>query len=246
LLPAPATILLYKLLPLLTHVYLLSPQDAIQKLAKDAVKLAKGARVVGLGSGSTAAFIVREIAKLSGKDSIEFVPTSLQIKIEAEKSGLRVADENRIPDIDIVFDGADQIDNKFNMIKGGGGALLREKILISSAKKVVIVADESKFVQSFGRSVPIEVHPMARSAVAKKLAEMDGKPALRTLDKGYPFVTENGNIILDTTFASIPDPKKKEMELKSIAGVLEVGLFTRRADIYYKAKRDGSFETIAF
>ena len=245
-LPAPATILLYKLLPLLTHVYLLSLQDAIQKLAKDAVKLAKGARVVGLGSGSTAAFIVREIAKLSGKDSIEFVPTSLQIKIEAEKSGLRVADENRIPDIDIVFDGADQIDNKFNMIKGGGGALLREKILISSAKKVVIVADESKFVQSFGRSVPIEVHPMARSAVAKKLAEMDGKPALRTLDKGYPFVTENGNIILDTTFASIPDPKKKEMELKSIAGVLEVGLFTRRADIYYKAKRDGSFETIAF
>jgi ribose 5-phosphate isomerase A len=224
----------------------LSLQDAIQKLAKDAVKLAKGARVVGLGSGSTAAFIVREIAKLSGKDSIEFVPTSLQIKIEAEKSGLRMADENRIPDIDIVFDGADQIDNKFNMIKGGGGALLREKILISSAKKVVIVADESKFVQSFGRSVPIEVHPMARSAVAKKLAEMDGKPALRTLDKGYPFVTENGNIILDTTFASIPDPKKKEMELKSIAGVLEVGLFTRRADVYYKAKIDGSFETIAF
>lgn len=245
-LPTPATILLYKLLPLLTHVYLLSLQDAIQKLAKDAVKLAKGARVVGLGSGSTAAFIVREIAKLSGKDSIEFVPTSLQIKIEAEKSGLRMADENRIPDIDIVFDGADQIDNKFNMIKGGGGALLREKILISSAKKVVIVADESKFVQSFGRSVPIEVHPMARSAVAKKLAEMDGKPALRMLDKGYPFVTENGNIILDTTFASIPDPKKKEMELKSIAGVLEVGLFTRRADVYYKAKRDGSFETIAF
>ena len=245
-LPTPATILLYKLLPLLTHVYLLSLQDAIQKLAKDAVKLAKGARVVGLGSGSTAAFIVREIAKLSGKDSIEFVPTSLQIKIEAEKSGLRMADENRIPDIDIVFDGADQIDNKFNMIKGGGGALLREKILISSAKKVVIVADESKFVQSFGRSVPIEVHPMARSAVAKKLAEMDGKPALRMLDKGYPFVTENGNIILDTTFASIPDPKKKEMELKSIAGVLEVGLFTRRADVYYKAKRDGSFETITF
>lgn len=246
-LPAPATILLYKLLPLLTHTYLLSLQNAIQKLAKDAVKLAKEARVVGLGSGSTAAFIVREIGKLSGKDSIEFVPTSLQIKIEAEKSGLRMADENRIPDIDIVFDGADQIDNNFNMIKGGGGALLREKILISSAKKVVIAADESKFVQSFGgRSVPIEVHPMARSAVAKKLVEMDGKPALRALDKGYPFVTENGSIILDTTFASIPDPKKKEMELKSIAGVLEVGLFTRRADVYYKAKRDGSFETITF
>lgn len=222
----------------------MSLQDAIQKLAKDAVKLAKGSKVVGLGSGSTAAHIVREMAKMPGKDSMEFVPTSLQIKIEAEKSSLRIADESRIPDIDIVFDGADQIDGKFNMIKGGGGALLREKILISSAKKVVIVADAGKFVQSFSRSVPIEVHTMARSAVSKKLAELGGQPLLRTLDKGYPFVTENGNVILDTTFASIPDPKKKEMELKNIAGVLEVGLFTRRADVYYKAKSDGTFEAI--
>lgn len=225
---------------------MLSLQDAVQKLAKDAVKHAKGAKVVGLGSGSTAAYIVREMAKLPNKDSIEFVPTSLQIKIEAEKSGLGIADESRIPDIDVVFDGADQIDDKFNMIKGGGGALLREKILISSAKKVVIVADATKFVQSFSRSVPIEVHPMARSAAAKKLSEVGGRPALRTLDKGYPFVTENGNVILDTTFDSIPDPKKKEIELKSIAGVLEVGLFTRRADVYYKAKSDGAFEAITF
>jgi ribose 5-phosphate isomerase A len=224
----------------------LSLQDAVQKLAKDAVKRAKGAKVVGLGSGSTAAYIVREMAKLPGKESMEFVPTSLQIKIEAEKSALQIADESRIPDIDIVFDGADQIDGKFNMIKGGGGALLREKILISSAKQVVIVADATKFVQSFSRSVPIEVHPMARSAVVKKLSELGGKPALRTLDKGYPFVTENGNVILDTTFASISDPRKKEIELKNIAGVLEVGLFTRRADIYYKAKDDGTFETILF
>src|SRR5687768_16524106 len=155
------------------------------------------------------------MAKLPDKGSIEFIPTSLQIKLEAEKSALRLADESRIPDIDIVFDGADQIDAKFNMIKGGGGALLREKILISAAKKVVIVADAGKFVQSFNRSVPIEVHPMARSTVYKKLSEMGGRPALRTLDKGYPFVTENGNIILDTTFASIPDPKKKELDLKS-------------------------------
>lgn len=219
-------------------------QDAIQKLAIDAVKRVGSAKVVGLGSGSTAAHIVREMAKLPNKESIEFVPTSLQIKIEAEKSGLRIADENRIPDIDIVFDGADQIDSKGNMIKGGGGALLREKILISSAKQVVIVADATKFVQSFERSVPIEVHPMARSAVAKKLSETGGRPSLRVLDKGYPFVTENGNIILDTTFPSITNPEKKEIELKSIAGVLEVGLFTRRADVYYKARDDGTFETV--
>jgi len=224
----------------------MSQQDALQKLARDAVRRAKGAKVVGLGSGSTVAHIVREMARLPGKESMKFVPTSLQIKLEAEKSGLLLTDESKIPDIDIVFDGADQIDGKFNMIKGGGGALLREKILISAAKQVVIVADAAKFVQSFTRSVPIEVHPMARSTVSRKLLEIGGRPALRTLEKGYPFVTENGNIILDTTFASIPDPRKKEVELKVIAGVLEVGIVTRRADVYYKAKSDGTFDTITF
>jgi ribose 5-phosphate isomerase A len=224
----------------------LSLQDSIQKLAKEAVKLVKGAKVVGLGSGSTVALIVREMAKLPDKESVEFMPTSLQIKLEAEKSSLRMANENMIPHTDIVFDGADQIDGKFSMIKGGGGALLREKILISAAKKVVIMADAAKFVQSFSRPVPMEVHPMARSVVWQKLVQMGGKPVLRTLDKGYPFVTENGNLILDTSFPSITDAKKMEVELKTIAGVLEAGLFTRRADIYYKAKNDGSFERISF
>jgi ribose 5-phosphate isomerase A len=224
----------------------LSFQDSIEKIAKEAIKLLRGAKVIGLGSGSTVGFIVREMAELPDKESIEFMPTSLQIKLEAEKCSLRITDENRIPQIDIAFDGADQIDSKFNMIKGGGGALLREKILISAAKKVVIVADAPKFVQSFSRSVPIEVHPMARSIVSKKLVEVGGRPVLRTLDKGYPLITENGNLILDTFFPSIADPKKMELELKNIAGVLEVGFFTRRADIYYKAKNDGSFETISF
>ncbi|HEX2106477.1 MAG TPA: ribose-5-phosphate isomerase RpiA [Nitrososphaera sp.] len=224
----------------------MSYEISIQKIAKEATKLVKDAKVVGLGSGSTVSFIVREMAKLPDKRSIEFVPTSLQIKLEAEKSSLRLADESTIPDMDIVFDGADQIDSKYAMIKGGGGALLREKILISAAKKVVIVADASKFVESFSRSVPIEVHPMARSLVYKKLEEtMNGRPTLRVLDKGYPYVTENGNLILDVLFPQITDVKKMELELKNIAGVLEVGIFTRIADIYYKANSDGSFEKIA-
>jgi ribose 5-phosphate isomerase A len=222
----------------------LSYELSILNLAKEAVKLVKDVKVVGLGSGSTVSFIVREMAKLQDKGSIEFVPTSLQIKLEAEKSSLRIADENSIPNMDIVFDGADQIDRKYNMIKGGGGALLREKILISAAKKVVIVADTSKFVETFNRSVPIEVHPMARSLVSKKLEEMMARPVLRTLDKGYPFVTENGNLIFDVLFPRITDPMKMELDLKNIAGVLEVGIFTRRADIYFKAKTDGSFETV--
>jgi ribose 5-phosphate isomerase A len=212
-------------------------------MVKDAAKLAQGTRTVGLGSGSTAAKIVEELARLKD-DRMEFVPTSTQIKIEAEKNNLAIADENRIPKIDIVFDGADQIDGGFNMIKGGGGALLREKILISSARRVVILADESKFVQQFSRPVPIEIHPMARSSASRKLIDVGGKPSLRILDKGYPFITENGNLILDTAFASIKDPRAKEIELKSIPGVMEVGIFTRKADVYYKAKIDGTFQKI--
>ncbi len=220
-------------------------QDAFQRLAKDAAKHAKGVRVIGLGSGSSVAFIVRELSALPDKDSIEFIPTSLQIKVEAERGHLRISDEARIPDIDLVFDGADQIDSKFNMIKGGGGALLREKILISAAKKVVIVADESKFVKSFTRSVPIEIHPMARTVVTKTLSRIGAGVELRTLHKGYPFITENGNLILDATLQSIPDPEKKEIDLKMIPGVIEVGLFTRIADTLYKAKKDGSFEVVS-
>jgi len=212
-------------------------------MVKDAARLAQGTRIVGLGSGSTAAKIVKELASLKD-DRMEFVPTSTQIKIEAEKNNLTIGDENRIPKIDIVFDGADQIDGSFNMIKGGGGALLREKILISSAKRVVILADESKFVKQFSRPVPIEIHPMARSSASRKLIDVGGKPSLRSLDKGYPFITENGNLILDTEFASIKEPRAKEIELKSIPGVMEVGIFTRKADVYYKAKNDGTFQKI--
>ncbi|MDQ3848528.1 MAG: ribose-5-phosphate isomerase RpiA [Thermoproteota archaeon] len=224
----------------------MSLQNSIQNLAKEAVKLVKDVKVVGLGSGSTVSAIVREMANLPNKKSIEFLPTSLQIKLEAEKSFLSIADENRLPYTDIVFDGADQIDSEFNMIKGGGGALLKEKIVMSSAKKVVIVADASKFVKCLERSVPIEVHPMARSAISKRLECINGKAVLRTLDKGYPFVTENGNLIFDTLFPSIADPKRMESELKYIPGVLEVGIFTRRADIYFKAKDDGTFEMLSF
>lgn len=186
---------------------------------------------------------VRELANLPYKSSVQFVTTSIQIKIEAEKAGLNIADESNYVDIDVVFDGADQIDSDFNMIKGGGGALLREKVLISAANKVVIVADDTKFVKRLSRPVPIEIHMFARCFLLKRLKEIGGSPNLRTLEKGYPFVTENGNIVLDTSFDSIGDIRNREIELKNIPGVLEVGLFTR-ANIYYKAKNNGSFEII--
>ena len=223
----------------------LSTSRSIELVAKDAVqKYVKDNQIIGLGSGSTIAVLVREMARLKNKNTLKFIVTSLQIKTEAENSGLEIVDENQIPGIDIVFDGADQIDSQYNMIKGGGGALLREKILISAAKKVIIVADSTKFVGAFNRPVPVEVHPFARSAVLKKLKEISAQVQLRILEKGYPFITENGNLIFDITLTSITDVPKKEIELKSIPGVLEVGLFTRHADVYYKAKSDGDFESI--
>ena len=221
--------------------------QSIELLTKDAIeRYVKDNQIIGLGSGSTIAFLVKEMARLKNKNTLKFIVTSLQIKTEAENSGLEIVDENHIPEIDIVFDGADQIDSEYNMIKGGGGALLKEKILISAAKQVVIVADSKKFVEKFNRPVPLEVHPFARSVVSKKLREISSQVQLRILEKGYPFITENGNIIFDATFASIVDVPKKEIELKNIPGVLEVGLFTRRADIYYKAKSDGNFESVIF
>lgn len=198
-------------------------------------------KIVGLGSGSTMAALVKELANLSFKSSIRFVTTSLQIEIEAENAGLETLDLSRLNTVDVVFDGADQIDSNFNMIKGGGGALLREKLLMSAANKVVILADFSKYVERFTQSIPIEVHKSARSIVQRKLDMLGGRPLLRIAENGYPYTTENGNIILDTLFTSIENPIHREIELRSMPGILEVGLFGR-ADEYYKVHEDGSFE----
>ena len=219
--------------------------DAITALSNDAVKLVKNHQTIGLGSGRSATAFVKSLSSLVKKKkfNIKCVPTSLQIKLEAEKGNLHLID-TVLDKIDIVFDGADQIDKGKNLIKGGGGALLRENILINAAKKVVIMADESKFVTNFNRDVPVEVHPLARNTATKAISKIGGKPIIRTLDRGYPFVTENGNIILDCDFKTIKKPKALQEKIQNIPGVLEVGIFTRKPDIIYKALNNGSFDVI--
>jgi ribose 5-phosphate isomerase A len=223
-------------------------QKSAESIAQDAVKqYVKGNQVIGLGSGPMAAAIIREMGKLSNdvKVTLQCIASSTQIKREALNGDLSVVDSNQIPQIDVVFDGADQVDSQLNMIKGGGGALLREKILHYAAKTIVVTAESFKFVSSFNRSVPIEVHPFALYVLQDKLESQQGvKPELRILNEGYPYVTENGNFVLDTIFQSIPDVRNKEIELKNTPGVIEVGLFTKPAGIYYKAKDNGSFETV--
>ncbi|HJS63798.1 MAG TPA: ribose 5-phosphate isomerase A [Nitrososphaeraceae archaeon] len=203
--------------------------------------------VIGLGSGSTVALLVERIAELDGKEKFGWIPTSYQIKMVAEQCGLRFLDESRINEIDLVIDGADQIDEKLNMIKGGGGALFKEKILMYSAKQKVILADSQKFVPTFSLPIPIEVHPFGRVEVTKKLDEIGGYPKIRFLKKGYPFITENGNFILDTEFKNLMkkyDIAALENKIKSIPGVIEVGIFSSTKNTtYYCVNSDGSFST---
>ena len=124
--------------------------------------------------------------------------------------------------IDTVFDGADQIDSHGYLIKGGGGALLRENILAISARKIVIMADHTKFSKYLNKNVPVEVHPFAKYAADTMIKKMGGKPTVRTLDRGYPFITENGNLVLDCDFGTIKTPASLARKISTIAGVISI------------------------
>ena len=224
----------------------MSYDDAMEALSNDALKLIKNNQIIGLGSGRAATSVVKSLAKLIKLKNynIKGIPTSLQIKLVAEKAGIELIQSDQVNHIDIVFDGADQIDSQKYVIKGGGGALLRENILFSLANKVVVMADKTKFVKNFTRTVPIEIHPLARNAIINSIKKLGGEYKIRSLDRGYPFFTENGNIILDCDFGTIKNPKTLTQKIKQIPGVLESGIFLRKPDIIYKAKINGKFEII--
>jgi len=224
----------------------LSYDDAISALSSNALKFVKDDYVIGLGSGRAATTLVKSLGKLIKvkKYNIKGIPTSLQIKLIAEKAGIPLVEADQVDYIDVVFDGADQIDSQKFVIKGGGGALLRENILFSLAKKIVIMADKTKFVKNFTRTVPIEIHPLARNSVTKSIKKLGGKAQLRSLDRGYPFFTENGNIILDCDFGTIKNPKVLTQKIKQTTGVLESGIFLRKPDVIYRAKTGGKFDII--
>ena len=224
----------------------MSYDSAIKALSNDALKFVKDNYVIGLGSGRAATTLVKSLALLikEKKYNIIGVPTSLQIKLIAQENKIPIVESDQISHIDLVFDGADQIDSQNFVIKGGGGALLRENILFSLAKKIIVMADKTKFVKKFTRTVPVEVHPLARNSVTKTIQKFGGKSTLRSLDRGYPFFTENGNIILDCDFGIIKNPKILTQKIKQIPGVMESGIFLRKPDVIYKAKTGGKFEII--
>ena len=224
----------------------MSFDDAIKALSNDALKHVRNNSIIGLGSGRTAAALVKSLSKLIEIKNFHIVgiPTSLQIKLAAEEEGITLAEADQVDHIDVVFDGADQVDSEKFVIKGGGGALLRENILFSLAKKVVVMADKTKFVKNLSRTVPVEIHPLARTSVTNNIAKIGGDAQIRTLDRGYPFFTENGNIILDCDFGTIKNPKTLSQKIKQIPGVLESGIFLRKPDIIYRAKTGGRFDIL--
>ena len=224
----------------------MSYDDAITALSSDALRFVKDGNIIGLGSGRAATALLKALSRFVKTNNymILCVPTSLQIKIVAEQNGITLVDADQVDHIDVVFDGADQIDSNRYVIKGGGGALLRENILFSLAKQIVVMADKTKFAKNLTRQVPVEVHPHARSAAGATIKRLGGNPKLRMLDRGYPFFTENGNIVLDCDFGTIRNPRNLTKRIKQVPGVIESGIFLRRPDIIYKARSGGRFDML--
>jgi ribose 5-phosphate isomerase A len=224
-------------------------QDWVEKAKKnaalEAVKLVKDGFIVGLGSGSTAAYAIERIGdriKLE-KMHVLGVPTSYQALMLAIKHGIPITTLDEHPTLDLTIDGADQIDEQLNLIKGMGGALAREKIVAFASKKLVIIADESKKVKVLGENnhpVPIEVLPLAASVLMRKIKEIAGKPTIREgIKKVGPVITDNGNVILDVAFGLITKPAELERKLKKLTGVVETGLFVQMTNIVYLGKGSG-------
>jgi ribose 5-phosphate isomerase A len=214
-------------------------EKAKKNAALEAVKHVKDGFIVGLGSGSTAAYAIKEIGKRIKKEELHIlgVPTSYQALLLAVKHRIQITTLEEHPTLDLTIDGADQIDEELNIIKGMGGALAREKIVASASKELVIVADESKRVKILGENnhlVPIEVLPLAAPVLMHKIKESGGKPTLREgIKKVGPLITDNGNLIIDAEFGLIRNPAQLECKLKALPGVVETGLFVKMADIIY-------------
>jgi ribose 5-phosphate isomerase A len=220
-------------------------ENAKKNAALEAVKHVKHGMVIGLGSGSTAAYAIEEIGKRMKNEKINVlgVPTSYQSFILAVKNGIPTTTLEEHPILDLSIDGADQIDRNLNLIKGMGGALTREKIIACASSYNIIIADESKktnILGTNGQPVPVEILPLALPLVDHYVREMGGKPVLREgKGKVGPVVTDNGNVILDVDFGPIEKPAELAHKLKALSGVVETGLFIGLTNLAYIGTSSG-------
>ena len=218
---------------------MLSQQDLKQQAAEAALTyiepLLSPEAVIGVGTGSTADLFIDGLARYKSQFRAA-VASSERSAQRLSALGILVLDLNEVQTMPVYVDGADEINERLHMLKGGGGALTREKIVASVAKKFVCIADESKLVQTLGRfPLPIEVLPLAREAVARAVSDLGGTPVLRA-----GFTTDNGNQILDVHGLTIHDPSALEARLNQVPGVVTNGLFAARpADVALLATQQG-------
>lgn len=227
-----------------------SIQEAKRNAALAAVKHVEDGFVVGLGSGSTAAFAIEALGEKIKKENIRVlgIPTSYQAFLLAVQCGIPITTLDEHPEVNVTIDGADQVTPELYLIKGMGAALAREKIVAAASKLNVIIADEQKKVKVLGEKgqvVPVEVLPFAISLAKRKIEAVGGKPTLRE-GKGKlgPTITDNGNAILDSYFGEMPAPAEIDVRVKMIPGVVETGFFVRLTDIAYIGTVAGAVQKI--
>ena len=208
-------------------------QEEKEAAGRAAAKLVRDGDIVGLGTGSTAYFAVVALGeRVKAGLKISGIPTSVRTADLARAVGIPLTTLDEHPEIDITIDGADEVDLKLNLIKGGGGALTREKVIATASKKMVVVADSGKVVAVLGKfPLPVEVISFARTVVERKIVALGGSPKLRTKADGSPFVTDNGNEILDCSFGEIADPPALAQTLSDTPGIVEHGLFIGLAKV---------------
>lgn len=199
--------------------------------------------VVGLGTGSTAAFAVEELARL-WKQGLRFVgiPTSERTAAQATAAGITLTTLDEHPRIDLTIDGADEVERRtLNLIKGLGGALLREKIVAAASKRLAIIVDDSKLVNCLGATapVPVEVVTYGLEPAILSLQALGAGVTLRRDATGKPFVTDSGNRIVDCNFGEVGDATELEDSIRRVVGVVESGLFIGRADVVFVASTNG-------
>ncbi len=176
---------------------------------------------------------------------VHFIPTSYQIERVAIAHGLRIVSLNECPAPDLALDGADEVDEKLNLIKGGGAALTKEKIVAAAAKRFTIIVDQHKITRQLRRPVPLEVLPFAHETVTRRVAAIGGRAIVRHgTGKVGPIITDNGNFVLDSDFGEINDPKSLENQLNSIPGVVATGLFVEMTDEAYVGRLDGTVDIL--
>lgn len=209
-----------------------------QAVGEAALQYVKDGMKVGLGTGSTAAWFVKAIAReVKAGRKLTLVSTSVQTTQLAESLGLTIRDINDIGQLDLCVDGADEIGDGLALIKGGGGALLREKLIWEQARTCVVIADAAKHVVTLGKfPLPIEVEPFAYKGTVNRICdvlleyEIERVPVQRKRD-GQPFITDGGNLIFDVACGAIHDPAGLAHELKSLTGVVDHGLFLDLAEV---------------